>query len=133
MHIDTITVCLGQDFSEVFTDATYFNCNPQTEPDFSNDGERHVRFTYGTKFSPEPRIQDILVNGFPLVAPLQGALLKYDSIRTTGVPAPSGWEISDPISHVANWELMQLGRYLKLHLKTGVHVIHMIFLKQFPH
>ncbi len=44
--IDTIRVCLGQDFSEIFTDDTYFNCNPQTEPDFSNDGERYIRFTY---------------------------------------------------------------------------------------
>ena len=39
-NIDTIYVCLGQDFSEIFTDATYFNCNPQTEPEFPNRIDR---------------------------------------------------------------------------------------------
>jgi len=118
MHIDTITVCVGQDFTEAFTDATYFNCNPQTEPDFANDGERRLRFTYGTSFSSEPRIQDILIGGVPLVGELQGPLLRYDSIRSTGIPAPSGWETSDDISHIANLGTDAIGQVFEIMLEN---------------
>jgi len=97
-----IYVCLGQDFSEIFTDATYFNCNPQTEPEFPNDGQRDIRFTYGTNNAAGDRIQDVLIDGSPVVFPYQGSVMTYDSIRTTGVPAPSGWESTLPISHIAD-------------------------------
>jgi len=122
-HIDTIRVCLGQSFSETFTDATYFNCNPQVEPDFSNDGERYVRFTYGTGFSPEPRIQGIQVDAAPLTTPLQGEFAIYDSIRTTGVPARSdvaadGWHESLVISHVYDPVNDQVGQVFEIMMEN---------------
>ena len=99
-NTDTIKVCIGQDFSKIFTDATYFNCNPLTEPSFSNKGLRNIRFTYGTNNAAGARIQNILINGVAQTLPYQGSLITYDSIRTTGVPAPSGWASTDALSHV---------------------------------
>ena len=101
-NTDTFRVCIGQDFSRIFTDATYFNCNPLTEPTFANKGRRDIRFTYGTNNAPGARISNILVNGVPQVLPYKGSVITYDSIRTTGVPAPSGWASLLPISHVAS-------------------------------
>ncbi|MFC2081343.1 hypothetical protein ACFLR8_03955, partial [Bacteroidota bacterium] len=118
MHIDTIQVCLGQDFTEIFTDATYFNCNPQTEPDFPNDGPRNIRFTYGTLSASGPRIKDILVDGNPLVGPLQSAVIPYDSIRNNGSPAPTGWASSLPISHVANLSTDSIGQIFEITLEN---------------
>ncbi|MDT8432771.1 MAG: PKD domain-containing protein [Bacteroidales bacterium] len=117
-HTDTIRVCLGQDVSEVFTDATYFNCNPQTEPDFANDGLRAVRFTYGTNVSPEPRIQDIYVDGNLLGAPVTDPIVYYDSIRSTGVPAPAGWHVSDPISHAFNAGTDAIGQVFEIQMEN---------------
>ena len=118
MHIDTIEVCLGQDFSEIFTDATYFNCNPQTEPDYANDGPRNIRFTYGTNFAAGDRIQDILINGVPQAFPYQGSVILYDSIQVSGVPAPSGWADTDPISHVANLGTDAVGQIFEITLEN---------------
>ena len=101
-NTDTIRVCIGQDFSEFFTDATYFNCNPTTQPDFSNDGRRDIRFTYGTNHAAGARIQNVLIDGVSHPLPYQGPVITYDSILKTGVPAPSGWARTMQLSHSAS-------------------------------
>jgi hypothetical protein len=45
-NTDTFRVCIGQDFSRIFTDATYFNCNPQTELTFANKGRYKIYIWY---------------------------------------------------------------------------------------
>jgi PKD repeat protein len=100
-NTDTVFVCIGHDFSEIFSDATYFNCNPLTEPNFPNDGRRDIRFTYGTNHAPGDRIQNVLIDGNVVSFPYQTGVITYDSIRANGVPAPSGYASTLPVSHIA--------------------------------
>ena len=52
------------------------------------------------------------------MAPLKGPVLIYDSIRTTGIPAPSGWETSDDISHVGNMGPDAVGQVFEITLEN---------------
>lgn len=113
MHRDTIRICIGQDFSETFSDATLFNCRKDIEPDFPNIGERWVRFTYGTNSGGGVAIPDILIDGGTVSFPYVGTPIKYDSADT---PFPNAESL--PISHASNMSTDAVGQVFEVMLEN---------------
>ncbi len=114
MDIDTLRVCIGQDFSVNFTDDTYFNCNPAEEPTFPNKEERWIRFSYGTNYSGSV-IQDILIDGMPQAFPYTGGLTMYDSVLMTAYPS---YAQTLTISHAADLSTDTVGQIFELQMEN---------------
>ena len=115
MNSDTIRVCLGQDFNVSFQDATLFNCRKEIEETFPNIAERWVQFSYGTNYSAEPRIQDVLIEAnsvaFPYTPSPPDNLFFYDSADT---PFPNATSLM--ISHAADLTTDQIGQVFEIKL-----------------
>ena len=101
LNPDTIKVCIGQNFTEAFNDATLFNCRKIIEPTNPNIAPRIVQFIYGTTIGDggvTPRISNVTVNGAVQAYPYTSPLIQY--YDSADVPFPNA--VTYPIKHLGN-------------------------------
>ncbi len=104
-------ICVGNDGSVQFLDASLWNCTPPRETDVPNDRNRWTQWIYGTAADADT-IADALVGGAVRAWPYAGAIEYYSAPVTAPAPPPSESEpVYIPHGH-------QVGDYFEVTIRN---------------